>query len=910
MTATADGERASAAAALRDGMPFAAQQDGRAAGAAGMGTVGQLQGEDPLAGVAADLFLEEASLVQMISDLQRHLAVLRAGRDSRASSNGVAQSPRALDLDLGLRSAAGPMSDLRRSPTSHSLFPAGRIIVVTHRLPQAFLSAPGAEHVKTAMDSVEQVLMDVRGMLPAECVFVGTAVDPQEAVPGALARRRALAERCRAEHGAVPAFVSSELQASAYGVFCKQMLWPLLHQLLQQGSSGSLYDRGHWQSYVEMNTALANAIADVYEEGDIVWAHGYHLFLLPEILRRRVGDSARIGIFMHSPFPSLEVFRMSPVRCELLRGLLGANVVSFNTYDDSRHFISACSRLLRVEGAVAGGCPGLVHSLSGAHRVTRVVVSPIGIGPSVPVFALDSSVDAEADEEGPGPASPARASPAPACELRGLAGLLRRRPDLKIVVGWDELDFIKGIPHKLLAFEAMLLRDAGKWRGRVLLVQVTEPSGSDGGSVGYARLRRQITEMVGRINGACATPEFSPILYLERTLSREEQASLFAHADVFLATPLRDGMNLSPHAFLLAASARRPAGSAPPAMVVSEFAGAAKSLADALRVNPWDTEGTARALEAALEMPDAERARRAAAMRGHILSHTADRWARSQIEAILAPEPTEGRLGSPGGGAPGAATGARPVPSRPGAPQDVEELAAPDGELRGLLAALAARGVPLLVCSSERPARLLEAWLGETGAALVAEHGSRGPGRGSGWREVGPPAGAARQAWMGPAAAILQTYAERTPGSSLEVQDAALVWRYGAADSDFGAWQAAEAADVLGATLANAHADVVRSERAAVTVKARGASEAAAVRALLADLREGPGVRAVVSVGGGAEWAEVEAAAAEWAAAAGVPHFPARWDRRGARRGPGPGPGRCGCGTRGPCGASSPASPT
>jgi trehalose 6-phosphate synthase/phosphatase len=338
-----------------------------------------------------------------------------------------------------------------------------------------------------------------------------------------------------------------------------------------------------WAAHQAANATFADAVLAHYQPGDVVWVQDYHLMLLPALLKLRV-PRMKVGWFLHTPFPSSEIYRTLPVREEVLRAVLKADLIGFHTYDYARHFVSACTRILGLEGTPEG--------VEDAGSLTRVAAFPIGIDPERFAAALERP-DVRANT----------------------AQLLNRYAGRKVMLGVDRLDVIKGIPQKLLAFEKFL-EEHPEWRDKVLLVQIAVPSRTDVPE--YRRLRSLVHEIVGRINGHYGTLTHVPIHHLDRQLSFPELAALYAITDVCLVTSLRDGMNLVSYEFVACQADN--AG----VLVLSEFAGAAQSLgAGAILVNPWNVTDVAAAIGDALTLSDAERRERHRQNYHHIVTHTA-----------------------------------------------------------------------------------------------------------------------------------------------------------------------------------------------------------------------------------------------------------------------------------------------
>jgi len=397
--------------------------------------------------------------------------------------------------------------------------------------------------------------------------------------------------------GCLPIYLSRSEVDLYYNGYCNNILWPLFHYvpLSFESKLSETKNMGlQWQAYQEANELFARVILNAYQPGDAVWCHDYHLMLLPSRLKDEY-PSMKVGWFLHTPFPSSEIYRMLPVREELLLSVLAADLIGFHTYDYARHFVSACSRILGFEGTPEG--------VEDNGDFTRVAAFPIGIDPGRFTQALETErVQAHIHE------------------------LRQRFQGRKVMLGVDRLDMIKGIPQKLLGFEKFL-SEHPEWRDRVLLVQIAVPTRTDVPE--YQRLTSQVHEIVGRINGRFGTLGSVPIQHLDCSLAFTELCALYAVTDVCLVTSLRDGMNLVSYEFVACQS--KNAG----VLVLSEFAGAAQSLgAGALLVNPWNVNDMAAALEDALTMPEAERRERQRQNFTHITMHTAQAWADTFVSEL------------------------------------------------------------------------------------------------------------------------------------------------------------------------------------------------------------------------------------------------------------------------------------
>jgi trehalose 6-phosphate synthase len=392
-----------------------------------------------------------------------------------------------------------------------------------------------------------------------------------------------------------PVRLSAQEVEEYYEGFSNGTLWPLYHDVVAPPA----FHRHWWQTYVQVNQRFADVVAKVAAPNATVWVQDYQLQLLPAALRELRPD-LRIGFFLHIPFPPTELFMQLPWRRRIVEGLLGADLVGFHTPGGARNFRWLATHLA---GASAG------------HGRTEVVVS----GRTVKLGAFPISIDSGNLDR-----------------LSRSAEVLERakqiRSDLgdprRVVLGVDRLDYTKGIDVRLRAFEELLAE------GRIdpedtVMIQLATPSRERVDH--YQKMRNDIEQSVGRINGEYARVGHPAVHYLHQSLPRDELVAFFVAADVMLVTPLRDGMNLVAKEYV---ACRHDNGGA---LVLSEFAGAALELKDALLVNPHDTDGVKDALYAALTIDRDEGRRRMRAMRRQVMSHDVDRWARSFLDALGLP---------------------------------------------------------------------------------------------------------------------------------------------------------------------------------------------------------------------------------------------------------------------------------
>ncbi len=569
----------------------------------------------------------------------------------------------------------------------------------------------------------------------------------------------------------VPLYLTASEVSRYYEGYSNRVLWPLCHYMLDRIPR---QDRD-WEVYRKVNERFADLVARHYQPGDTIWVHDYQLMLVPGLLRQRL-PGARIGYFHHIPFPSSEIFSTLPRRHELLKGLLGADLIGFHTVGYVRHFSGALVRQLGLD-----------------TDIDRIIWE----GREVRVGAFPMGIDAEAFETLANDAG----------VLQEVENTRRRAHDQRILLGIDRLDYTKGIPRRLLAVQRVLERQPSL-RGHLRFIQVAVPSRTQ--VEAYATYRETVDELVGRINGLYGTVHNAPVHYLYRSFNEKQLVGLYRAADVMLVTPVRDGMNLVSKEFCAA----RPDEDG--VLVLSEFAGAAAELSSALIVNSYDVEAMADAIERALEMPEVERRERMRALRVQVKLHDVHWWTSSFLDRLqsLPPAPVRAKDGASEAlermkaakrlllllDYDGTLVGFAPRP----------ELAAPDPELMALLAKLVARPDTTVHIVSGRPKETLEAWLGGLPMGLHAEHGlwSR-TGPGQPWRMLE----GVSSDWKARARPVLDAFALRVPGSFVEEKTASLAWHYRLVDAEFGALQSRELRLHLAETFAGLPMDILSGDK-------------------------------------------------------------------------------------------------
>jgi trehalose-phosphatase len=394
-------------------------------------------------------------------------------------------------------------------------------------------------------------------------------------------------EKLEEEHDALAVFVSDKDFDGHYAHYCKTILWPVFHYIIPDHPKSKAFLDHSWCFYVKINQAFADRVVQNYKRGDIIWVHDYHLCLVPAMIRQKLPD-AQIGFFLHTAFPSSEVFRCLAARKELLDGMLGANLVAFQTPEYAHHFLQTCSRIMSVEATADG--------VQLENRFVNVWSSPIGVDPK-------ALAHARKEKE----------------VLEWIKIMQKRYEGKKVIVARDKLDSIRGVRQKLLAFE-LFLNKYPEWKDKVVLIQVATSTTED------SELAATCSEIVTRIDAVHSSLTHNPLVFLRQDIAFSQYMALLSIADALAITSLREGMNLNCHEFIICQD-----GDASPKkhgpVILSEFTGSASIFDGAeLGVNPWNYSGIAEAFRVALEMTEEEKLRRYTKMRNLVMRHTGDFW--------------------------------------------------------------------------------------------------------------------------------------------------------------------------------------------------------------------------------------------------------------------------------------------
>ncbi|KZV87086.1 glycosyltransferase family 20 protein [Exidia glandulosa HHB12029] len=494
---------------------------------------------------------------------------------------------------------------------------SGRLVVVSNRLPVTISKdAAGEYHFKMSSGGLVSALSGCKKQLNFTWIgWPGFYIPEQD--------REVVDRRLMEEYSCQAVYLDDELADRHYNGFSNSILWPLFHY--HPGEMN--FEEANWHAYREANLRFAEAVRSQLKSGDMIWVQDYHLMLLPMLLRGLVDQKSdskhqaevgriisdikedesletavveenvtdiKIGFFLHTPFPSSEIYRILPVRREILLGVLHCDLIGFHTYDYARHFLSSCTRIL--------GLPTMPNGVEFEGRYAHVGTFPIGIDPQQFVDGLQK----------------------PKVVSR-LEQLEQRFRGCKIIVGVDRLDYIKGVPQKLHALE-LFLSQHPEWIGKIVLIQLAVPSRQDVEE--YQNLRSTVNELVGRINGRFGTVDFMPIHFMHKSLPFDELCALYAISDVCLVSSTRDGMNLVSYEYIACQQKKHGV------MILSEFAGAAQSLNGSIVVNPWDSQAVADAIYESVTMDEETKAVNHSKLFKYIEKYSSAFWGTSFVREL------------------------------------------------------------------------------------------------------------------------------------------------------------------------------------------------------------------------------------------------------------------------------------
>lgn len=599
-------------------------------------------------------------------------------------------------------------------------------------------------------------------------------------------------KKLQEQYDAIPVFLTRKQIHRYYYGFSNSVLWPVLHYLTDH----THYNERDYIAYIEVNRIFSEKIAEVvknFNTEDIVWIHDYQLMLLPAMLRKAFPE-LRIGFFLHTPFPSSEVFRSLPYREELLQGILGSTLVGLQTFSYQRHFASSVLHILGIEPAF--------DSIQLDTHTVHMGTFPI----SIDVQKIRKTVTLPSPEE----------------EQRTLHYMIRER---KLILSVDRLDYTKGILDRLRAYRKFLQRNPNLSE-KIVMIQIAVPSRTE--ILDYQKLKYEVEVMIEEIEESYEHQTLSPIRFLYRSLPLRSLIRFYECADIALVTPYFDGMNLVAKEYV---AVKKDTG----VLILSERAGAAHELSEALLINPRNPNEICLAIEEALQMNEEEKKQRMTAMYRRISRNDVYHWSdffitqlsnvdtvESEDHTVYLSESHRARIFK------SFANSFRRLIllDYDGTLHEITSLpmqAAPDAQLLDLLQKLTQLPNTEVAIVTGRERKDIVDWLGKLNLIFSAEHGLNIKWlHEQKWHNMTPPH--TEKSWYRQIRNVLENYNRSTPGSFVEEKEASLTWHYRTVDPTLGKWKANELIIHLKNALANQPLEVV-SGKMVVEVRLQGVNK-------------------------------------------------------------------------------------
>ena len=616
--------------------------------------------------------------------------------------------------------------------------------------------------------------------------WLGTLSFPTDSLEDNV--KEAIRERLEMEFDTLAVYISDTDLNGHYDHYCRTILWPVLHYQIPDHPKSKAYEDHSWKYYVNVNRAIANKLVRSYKRGDIVWVHDYHLLLLPGMVREKLPD-AKVGFFLHSAFPSSEVFRCLSVRKQLLEGMLGANLIVFQTHEYATHFLQTCNRLLTVEIVPDG--------IQLENRFVNVAWLAIGIDP----VALNRAREEPAVED-------------------SLKVLRERYKDKRLIVARDKLDNVRGVRQKLLAYE-LFLHTYPEWREKVrllkinilvriaymptqvVLIQVGTPMGDQSDH------EAAMSDIVTRIASIYSNLDHQPLIFLRQDITFSQYLALLTSADLMLSTGLREGMNLTAHEFIVCQDGQKSDKKHGP-LILSEFTGSSSTFEENdISVNPWHYRQVAVAIKTALEMPAKEKEDRHKKLHSIVTHNTGGFWfskLNEMLEKVYKEHLMRDSTHIPRLSHADLSENYRKSTKRlfildyegtlaPIGSDTNVALMSPQRVLDCLTELLRDERNIVYVMSDRQPEELERLFSRVSKLGIIAENGCflREYGK-DGWVTFADPA--AMESWKGEIRRVLQYYVERLEGSWVESRHCSLIFHYEKAeDVDYAVRQAGDCAN-------------------------------------------------------------------------------------------------------------------
>jgi trehalose 6-phosphate synthase/phosphatase len=676
-----------------------------------------------------------------------------------------------------------------------------RIIIVSNRLPVGIKIKNNSVHLQTSIGGLATGMKSIYKSY--DSLWFGWLGIDNKNISDSV--RKKIENKLKDEK-CIPIYLDKKDIDLYYYGFSNKTIWPLFHYFTQYTE----YNKAFWESYKKVNQNFADVISDNIREGDVIWIHDYHLLLLPKLIREK-NPEILIGLFLHIPFPSSEVFRILPWRNEIIEGMLGADLIGFHTYDYESHFLSCVRRLI--------GHEIVFNRINLYKRITKVDTFPMGIDYDK-FHNASLEINQKTEEE--------------KSDLqKEIDKIFHTSSDKKLILSIDRLDYSKGIPNRLHAFEHFLNKYP-EFKEKVTLIMLANPTRFNVKQ--YQLMKSEVDELVGKINGKHATLNWTPIWYFYRSLPFDSLIELYNASTIALITPIRDGMNLVAKEFIASKTDYKGV------LILSEMTGAAKEMSEALIINPNNIEEIADAIKEALLMPEKEQIERNTVLQNRLKRYNIEKWANDFINSLKSVRALQKKYYAKKITAvieekiindykkaasrilfldyDGTLVGFQKVP----------ESAVPDKELYGILDKLSADSNNKIVLISGRDRVTFGSWFGDKNYTLIVEHGMWTKEPACNWAQTEQ----VNDEWKKIIHPTLEFYVDRTPGTFIEEKNYSLVWHYRKSDPVQGNLRAIELKDELTSLIANYNLEILEGNKV-IEIKNSGINKGRAAVSKIAD---------------------------------------------------------------------------
>lgn len=670
----------------------------------------------------------------------------------------------------------------------------GRLIIVSNRLPFGLRVKDSQTELRESDGGLVSALrscLDGESCSFREVEWIGSAEFSEK-----IWQQFTKSNRINLAYQVSPLFIDQKVYNKYYNGFCNATLWPLFHYF----PSFTEFDQESFEKYEAVNRMFADRILETLEENDVLWIHDYQLMLVAGMVREQ-RPNATIGFFLHIPFPSFELFRMlhGTWKEKIIDGLLGADLIGFHTHEYVQHFLKTVQ--------MVKGYDHKFRQILLPDRVVKAEMFPLGI--DFDKFHHATQLPEVMDQYN---------------EIKNGMG------EKKIIFSVDRLDYTKGITHRLAGFEHFL-KHHPEWHEKVVFVLVVVPSRQI--ILKYNERKRMIEEEIGRINGRYSTLSWQPVIYRYNQLSFHELIAMYHAADIGLITPLRDGMNLVAKEYV---ASRRDQG----VLILSELAGAASELGEALLVNPLDPGNVASSILEALDMPRDVQREKLMLLQNRLKEYSVNHWINDFLKQLQETKSVQ------------AVQGAKQVVNQ------VEQqlldrfaaakkrlllfdydgtlvafskhpkLAVPEDTVMRLLEKVSDDPDTHVAVISGRDRESLSKWFGHLPIHIICEHGAEVRSQDGHWKyAVDPDA-----SWKSIFVPVLEVYTQRSPGSFIEDKKHTLVWHYRTVETGLGFTRSRELLDNLHHLIRNTHLNVIDGNRV-IEIRKTGTDKGSAARNLV-----------------------------------------------------------------------------